>query len=880
MLRIIFSRWLSLLAGVLFLAASVWAQASATVSGAVKDRAGAVISNATVVLRNISNNAETTAQTGADGRYQFAGVAPGRYELVVKSGNFASAARELIVVNANLSEDVILDAGIISEEVTVTAARNERDDLEVDVRADKLVAETLRERNLTGTGQALIQASNVTPVGDGPFAQRPRLRGLDSTRILVLVDGERLNTSRVATDRAGPEVSLVGFDQVQSLEVVNGSGSVLYGTDALAGTINILTSQPERAKQSIRVGGEINTFYSSNEDGRRAGLKLDFTGRRFAVRLNGSLERFANYRAGSPFTESSQPLLNAGVIRRQLLSRIFPDNFNAPFTRTTDEVPNSQAHGDSIGVTARFFPSDKQNLTITLNNRHARSVGFPDFSPPVFFQKISLPFSNLQKASLRYERLDLAKWFPKFSFRAYGQSQDRNLRNDFSAFSSSPPRPTDPPFDSIVRTDILSDTRQTVKSFGYDTQFNFVVARRHVLTTGASFFRDNSRDTRQSTVSGRIVGFASRPPAPPMLIPQNIILFTNSVSFPQRVPASEFSNFGAYFQDEYEPASWIRFIGGIRFDRFRVESKPTAGYSPVITGLANTTPPVDFTTLPSVNGTIINRNAVSGSFGVVIRPVSRVSLSARLGRSYRHPNLEELFFAGPATIGNIIPNIKVKPETGINFDAGVKVRTDKYSASFNYFNNRYSNFISTEIIGSSPTAGSGGIITQAINFAKLRLQGFEADAEIPRTIGSVVVTPYASTAYLHGTILEGRNPLTNTTLNGAAADNITPLKTFFGLRLNDRRNRVWGEYNTRIQNRVERVSPLLTTSPFAIAQDYFGLYGFTLHNLRGGFNLRGERTGVGVTGGIENLGDKFYREHFQFAPARGRTYTIGVQFKF
>jgi outer membrane receptor protein involved in Fe transport len=73
---------------------------------------------------------------------------------------------------------------------------------------------------------------------------------------------------------------------------------------------------------------------------------------------------------------------------------------------------------------------------------------------------------------------------------------------------------------------------------------------------------------------------------------------------------------------------------------------------------------------------------------------------------------------------------------------------------------------------------------------------------------------------------------------------------------------------------------LLTTSPFAIAQDYFGLYGFTLHNLRGGFNLRGERTGVGVTGGIENLGDKFYREHFQFAPARGRTYTIGVQFKF
>ena len=74
---------------------------------------------------------------------------------------------------------------------------------------------------------------------------RPRLRGLDSTRLLVLVDGERLNNARTATDRAGTEVGLIDLFSVESLEVVSGSGSVLYGTDALAGTINIITNQPK-----------------------------------------------------------------------------------------------------------------------------------------------------------------------------------------------------------------------------------------------------------------------------------------------------------------------------------------------------------------------------------------------------------------------------------------------------------------------------------------------------------------------------------------------------------------------------------------------------------------------------------------------------------
>ena len=98
-----------------------------------------------------------------------------------------------------------------------------------------------------------------------------------------------------------------------------------------------------------------------------------------------------------------------------------------------------------------------------------------------------------------------------------------------------------------------------------------------------------------------------------------------------------------------------------------------------------------------------------------------------------------------------------------------------------------------------------------------------------------------------------------------------------GLSGHRRRGRLWAEYGNRVQKKVERVSPLLTDSPFAIAQDIFGLRGFTLHRVAAGYNWNAHGYDAGLTLALENLGDKFYREQFQFAPARGRSFTVGLR---
>lgn len=75
---------------------------------------------------------------------------------------------------------------------------------------------------------------------------------------------------------------------------------------------------------------------------------------------------------------------------------------------------------------------------------------------------------------------------------------------------------------------------------------------------------------------------------------------------------------------------------------------------------------------------------------------------------------------------------------------------------------------------------------------------------------------------------------------------------------------------------MTRVTPTLLTSPFRIAQDLLSLDGFTVQRLGWGVALTRGRDQLSLVFAVENLADRYYREHFQFAPSRGRTWTIGV----
>jgi outer membrane receptor protein involved in Fe transport len=834
------------------------------------------------VLRGVATGQESSVETDAEGRFRLEVPTPGTYLVIVTRSGFSEAARTVAIVRPDeeLDVPVRLELGVLSAEVSVTAARAERETRQIPLHVDTITRGAVEQSNPLSTGDALAGAANITPVGNGPFGVRPRLRGLDSTRLLVLVDGERLNTARQATDRTGAEVGLISPDTISRMEIVNGAGTLLYGSDALAGTINIITNEPTFSDDTRWLYG-FNGFFSSNENGARGTATLGVTMPRFAVRLQAGMESFDNYRAGAFGVEDTRPLFASGALDRTdtidsnfgFAFKAFPDPFNAPYVRTSNEILNSGAKGHFFNVSSLIKLGQSRSVRVRYQRRQMDDIGFPDFVPPYFFNATSLPHSNLDRASARYEAQAVTPWLANLSLTAHFQRTERLLQNRLPVQFPAPTPAVFFPI-SVLRLDILSETEQRVWTPGVDLQAVLVPASNHVLTTGLTFYRDRSSDRRTTTTPTSMVGqvaLGQRGPTA-VVFPSPVQLGPASIAHPVRVPDASLRDIAVFAQDEWRLRRNLSLVAGLRGDFYNVATDATRGYD-VSSVVASARPAIDPSTLPDPNGATYAREALTGDIGLVANTGGRVNPFVRFGRSYRHPNLEEMLYAGPATAGSIAPNVKVRPEKGNNFDAGAKFNFRRLSGGAYVFVNQYEDFVAQDLVVAATQAGP---LAQATNYADVRITGVELSGNAPLTFKQGVLTLSATGAFTRGTITRGIDPLTRNRLDGAPADNITPVKVLTAVRFTESGGRWWVEYGVRTQAKVTRVTPTLLDSPFRIAQDLLSLDGFTVQRLGWGVNLSRRRDRLGLTFAIENLANRYYREHFQFAPSRGRSFTVGL----
>ena len=425
-----------------------------------------------------------------------------------------------------------------------------------------------------------------------------------------------------------------------------------------------------------------------------------------------------------------------------------------------------------------------------------------------------------------------------------------------------------------MRLDVLSQTEQRVWTPGVDLQAVWVPASNHVLTTGLTFYRDRSSDARTTTTTMSMVGqvvMGQRGPAATVFATPTP-LGPPTVAHPVRVPDASLRNIAVFAQDEWRVRSNVSLVAGLRGDFYNVTTEATPGYTvdPLVAGA---TPAIDPATLPDINGAAYSRKSLTGDVGLVANTGGRINPFVRFGRTYRHPNLEEMLFAGPATVGNIAPNVLVKPEVGNNFDVGAKFRFGRLSGGAYAFLNQYQDFIAQDLVVATTPAGP---LAQATNYADVRISGVELSADAPLVFDRGILTLSGAAAFTRGTITNGTDPLTQASLGDTPADNITPSKLVANARFTDVRGRWWVEYGVRAQGEVTRVAQALLSSPFLIPQDLLSLDSFTVQRAGAGINLTRGRERLALTFAVENLTNRYYRDHFQFAPSRGRSFTIGL----
>ncbi len=242
------------------------AESGASLRGTVKDPQGWPVPGTALTLFSRTGAAGGATTSDSAGAYQFEELPPGDYLLRAESSGFAQSLIENIHLSDGAAETrgVNLSIAQAHDQVVVTASSTPQAPEHVSRAVsviDRSDADARDAASLSDT-VALTPGVRVQQLGGPGAFTTIQIRGLRTEDTAVLVDGLRLrDASATQADASGLIEDLLLTD-ASSVEVMRGSGSSLYGTNAIGGVVNVITDQGGgRTRGSVLLeGGSLGTF--------------------------------------------------------------------------------------------------------------------------------------------------------------------------------------------------------------------------------------------------------------------------------------------------------------------------------------------------------------------------------------------------------------------------------------------------------------------------------------------------------------------------------------------------------------------------------------------------------------------------------------------
>ncbi|QNJ98644.1 TonB-dependent receptor [Constantimarinum furrinae] len=243
---------------------------------------------ATVYLPSL----EKGTVSNLDGGYTITNIPNGNYTVIFSALGFETVSRKIsfsegntIQLNMVLAESAVeMDAVIIS----TPFHKLQRDNV---MKVERVSTEMLNRSGAITISEGISNIPGVSAISTGTGINKPVIRGLSSNRVLTYTQGVRLENQQFGDEHG---LGLNGFG-IESVEVIKGPASLLYGSDALGG---VLYLNPESFAAANSTNADAETRYFTNTLGSSSSVGLRTSSEKFKFLVRGSYSTQSDYKTG------------------------------------------------------------------------------------------------------------------------------------------------------------------------------------------------------------------------------------------------------------------------------------------------------------------------------------------------------------------------------------------------------------------------------------------------------------------------------------------------------------------------------------------------------------------------------------------------------
>ncbi len=658
----------------------------------------------------------------------------------------------------------------------------------------------------------------------------PVLRGMESNRVLLVVDGVRMNNAIYRKGHLQNSIT-VAPNLLDRTEVVFGPSSVIYGSDALGGVIHYYTKTPKLSNKE-KVKGSFFSRYSTanNESTNVISTELQF--KKWASFTSVAHSSFGDLTMGK---NRSHGFENWGKI--PFFSKNTDEDFFENQTANLKEHSQRNTGYNQIDILQKFFTPLSKKADLKVNIQYSTSSNIPRFDRLTELNDGTLKFAEWyygpQSRLLISPQLAITpkkSWLESGTITfAYQNIKESRIQRKFGSLDRS-------------------YRKEHVNIYSLNGDFTTTLAKARNLGYG---FEVSYNDVG-SNAYGRTLQVSGN----------EVIGFNGDFNVQSRYPdgGSSYLSTALYLDYRQDVSSTSTLNSGIRVTNTNLSAKWVNE---------------KFITLPE-NPISLNNTALTATLGYIYKPNKTWQLNAVLSSGFRSPNIDDVGKVREKNGNVTVPNVDLKPEHAYNGEIGFQkyINNRKFRIGTSVYYTLLRNYIYRDSfsLGGRTTMlynGEEGDIISNVNKGNAYITGFTASYQGRlhknwNTSGSIT--------YTQGESYDLKEPMSSIPpLFGNFELNYTSNKFEGGANLRFNAKKVIEDYNITegIDNHEE--TPIINANAEDPKEKYFGSPSWMVFGVFGKYLVNNQ---ISLQGSINNIFDKHYKEFASGISAPGRNFSL------